>query len=102
MKQMGMGGFFMHSRSGLETSYLSPEWMDCVEACIEEAQKQGMKAWLYDEDTWPSGFAGGLITKEGKYRGRRILLEKIVNIENIDQKIKPLALYTVRKFNIFT
>jgi alpha-L-rhamnosidase len=93
MKQMGMGGFFMHSRAGLETNYLSPEWMDCVETCIKEAQKQGMKAWLYDEDTWPSGFAGGLITKEEKYRGRQILLEKIINIQDVDQNIKHIALY---------
>ncbi|MBC7321273.1 hypothetical protein H5T89_11595, partial [bacterium] len=27
MKSSGMGGFFMHSREGLETPYLSEEWM---------------------------------------------------------------------------
>ena len=27
MKQMGMGGFFMHARGGLKTPYLSEEWM---------------------------------------------------------------------------
>lgn len=28
MKEMGFGGVFLHSRTGLETEYLSDEWMD--------------------------------------------------------------------------
>ena len=59
MKQMGLGGFFMHSRVGLATPYLSKKWFDLVGACIDEARKQKMEAWLYDEDRWPSGWAGG-------------------------------------------
>ena len=29
-----------------------------------------MEAWLYDEDRWPSGPAGGLVTKNPSYRFR--------------------------------
>ncbi len=58
MKRMGLGGFFMHSRIGLSTPYLRDEWFRCIEACIDEAQKQDMLAWLYDDDRWPSGAAG--------------------------------------------
>ncbi len=65
MKEQGIGGFFMHARGGLRTSYLSEEWMQCVDACVEEAKKLGMQAWIYDENGWPSGFAGGkLLEKE--------------------------------------
>ncbi len=64
MKEHGMGGFFMHSRVGLETPYMGPEWMECVRTACDEAKKVGMNAWLYDEDRWPSGFAGGLIDKK--------------------------------------
>lgn len=63
MKKMGLGGFFMHSRVGLNTEYLGRDWFDAVNACIDEAGKQGMDAWLYDEDRWPSGAAGGKVTK---------------------------------------
>ncbi len=35
MHHMGLGGFFMHSRVGLNTPYLSEEWFECVNACIE-------------------------------------------------------------------
>ena len=56
--QMGFGGFFMHSRAGMATKYLGEEFILCVRACVEYAEKLGMKANLYDEDRWPSGFAG--------------------------------------------
>ena len=66
--EMGMGGFFMHSRTGLVTEYLGDEWFDLINACSDEAKKLGMEAWLYDEDRWPSGSAGGLATKDDKFR----------------------------------
>jgi len=59
MKDVGMGGAFMHARAGLMTEYLSDEWFDCINACIDEAEKLGMTAWAYDENGWPSGFADG-------------------------------------------
>ena len=74
MKDMGLGGFFMHSRVGLNTQYLSKEWFDCVKACIDEAEKLGMNAWLYDEDRWPSGAAGSLVTQDIRYRVRAVVM----------------------------
>lgn len=74
MKQMGMGGFFMHSRTGLSTTYLGEKWFDCVRACVDEAAKLGMMAWLYDEDRWPSGAAGGLATADLRFRQRQLRL----------------------------
>lgn len=67
-KEMGMGGFFMHSRIGLATEYMSQEWFEMIHCCIGEAEIQDMDAWLYDEDRWPSGYAGGLVTKEPENR----------------------------------
>ena len=69
MDEAGWGGFFMHSRVGLRTPYMSQQWMDCVRACVDEARRRGMSAWLYDEDKWPSGFAGGLsVAPDPSYR----------------------------------
>ncbi len=64
MHAAGMGGFFMHSRYGLKTPYLSDRWFECISACVEKARQLGMKAYLYDEDRWPSGTAGGAVTRE--------------------------------------
>ncbi|MDY3070798.1 MAG: glycosyl hydrolase [Eubacteriales bacterium] len=58
MKRAGIGGFFMHARGGLLTEYLGEEWFEAAAACIDEAGRQGMHAWCYDENGWPSGFAG--------------------------------------------
>ncbi|MBP3543196.1 MAG: hypothetical protein J6J86_03105, partial [Lachnospiraceae bacterium] len=76
MKRAGVGGFFIHYRDGLETEYLSEEWMDCVKAAVEEAREQGLYAWLYDEDRFPSGTAGGRVTSCGdEYRCKGLTLE---------------------------
>ncbi|MBQ5802194.1 MAG: hypothetical protein IIW27_04100 [Clostridia bacterium] len=67
MKEKGFGGFFMHARGGLMTEYLSDEWFECIEASVDEAKKCGMYAWSYDENGWPSGFAGGKLLKNENY-----------------------------------
>jgi hypothetical protein len=69
MAKKGWGGFFMHSRVGLITPYLSKEWHELVRVCAIEAKKTGTVAWLYDEDKWPSGYAGGIVPEENpEYR----------------------------------
>ena len=51
----GCDGFFMHPREGLLTPYLSEAWFDAIGACIDEAKKRGIQAWIYDEFPYPSG-----------------------------------------------
>ena len=68
MKEMGFGGYFMHSRTGLETEYLGEEWFSLINACADDGYAKGMEAWIYDEDRWPSGSAGGLVTQDIQYR----------------------------------
>ncbi|MEP7188476.1 MAG: hypothetical protein ABI901_04695, partial [Roseiflexaceae bacterium] len=75
-KAMGMGGFHMHARTGLATAYLGDEFMSLVRACVERAKREGLLAWLYDEDRWPSGFAGGLATSEPCFRARQLLFTR--------------------------
>jgi len=71
--RVGIGGFFMHSRVGLLTPYLSREWMARIATCVREAERLGMKAWLYDEDSYPSGFAGGFVPSLGAaYRAKSL------------------------------
>lgn len=68
-----MGGFHIHVRVGLDTEYLGSEFMDCVKACVEKARREGLLVWLYDEDRWPSGAAGGLVTQDPRFRQRLLL-----------------------------
>ncbi len=73
-KEMGLGGFHMHVRTGMSTTYLSQEFMHLIRACTEHAKEQEMLSWLYDEDRWPSGAAGGYVTRTDEYRHRLLVL----------------------------
>ena len=72
-KEMGMGGFHMHCRTGMNTEYLGDEFMDMVSDCNETAKQKDMLCWLYDEDRYASGFGGGYVTKDIQYRERYLL-----------------------------
>ena len=61
MKEGGFGGAFLHSRIGLLTPYLSDEWFRMMDVGLKTCQELGIDAWYYDEDKWPSGFAGGIV-----------------------------------------
>ena len=76
MKEMGFGGFFMHSRTGLQTEYLGEEWFSLVNACADEAESLGMEAWLYDEDRWPSGTCGGAVSVDHAMRMRSLWMQR--------------------------
>ncbi|MBQ7726223.1 MAG: hypothetical protein IJT66_03670 [Clostridia bacterium] len=64
MKKAGMGGFFMHARSGLKTEYLGEKWLQAVEDSVCCAEQYDMQPWLYDENGWPSGFANRKLLDE--------------------------------------
>ncbi|KAL3292642.1 glycoside hydrolase family 2 [Colletotrichum asianum] len=64
LEEMGMGGFHMHVRTGLDTAYMGPEFMDRVRDCVDHAESKGMLACLYDDDRWPSGAAGGKVIEQ--------------------------------------
>ena len=86
-KEMGLGGFHMHVRTGMATPYLSDEYMDIVKCCVEKAKSENMLAWLYDEDRWPSGAAGGFVTKNPEFRSRYLLFTNCSYEENNDTQV---------------
>jgi hypothetical protein len=58
-KNHGIHMVFIHPRPGLITEYLSKEWIELTRYAVETAKKLEMEIWLYDENSYPSGFAGG-------------------------------------------
>lgn len=77
LKEMGFGGYFMHSRTGLVTEYLGKEWFELVNAVADRGGELGMESWLYDEDRWPSGTAGGFVTMNPEYSAKYLRLDQI-------------------------
>ena len=94
MKELGFGAHIMWSGFGLVTPYLGKEWMEAVAQGLRLAKELDMEAWLYDEDTWSSGFAGGLILE-----ARPDLECQVIFIKDSGLKIKsnPLAQFLIKE-----
>lgn len=71
---MGMGGFHIHTRVGLDTEYLGSRYMDCVKQCVKLAKEKNLLCCLYDEDRWPSGYGGGYVTQNPEFRSKYLLI----------------------------
>jgi len=63
-KKAGIGGVFVHPRPGLLTEYLSEDWFHLFDYTVQKGKELGMKVWIYDENSYPSGFAGGHVPAE--------------------------------------
>jgi hypothetical protein len=63
-KKAGIGGVFVHPRPGLLTEYLSDDWFDLFDYTVQKGKELDMKVWIYDENSYPSGFAGGHVPAE--------------------------------------
>ncbi len=82
MDRVGIGGYFMHARGGLQTPYLGEEWMENIQAGIDEARERDMGAWAYDENGWPSGFGDGKVNGRGE-----VFQQKYLRYEFTEGKI---------------
>ena len=62
--RQGSSQVFVHPRPGLVTEYLSEKWFDLFRHTVDKGKELGMKVWIYDENSYPSGFAGGHVPAE--------------------------------------
>jgi hypothetical protein len=68
---------FIHPRPGLMTPYLSEEWFRLWKVALNEARRLDVKVWIYDENSYPSGFAGGLVPDAmPESRGQGLVLKE--------------------------
>ena len=86
---------FVHPRPGLMTPYLSDDWFRLWKVAVQEAEKLDMNVWIYDENSYPSGFAGGWVPRlMPESRGRGLVLRE----ESQPPKAAPelLAAYNIQ------
>ena len=65
------------------TEYLSDEWMSLYRYSIDECVKAGMNVWIYDENSYPSGFAGGYVPEQmpqSYNQGQGLVMETAGNL----------------------
>ncbi len=93
-KKMGFGGAFIHSRTGLITEYMSDEWLEDVKFAAVKLHENGMEAYLYDEDRWPSGTCGGYVTKERQFQAKYMIYREVTS--DYEKPENFLGLFAVR------
>jgi hypothetical protein len=82
---------FVHPRPGLMTPYLSAEWFRLWKLALAEAEKLDMNVWIYDENSYPSGFAGGFVPDAmPESRGRGLVFK-----EAAEAPADALAVYSI-------
>ena len=59
MKAAGIGSFIVEPRP--HPDYLGPGWWRDLDIILDEAVRQSMQVWLFDDARFPSGYANGLI-----------------------------------------
>jgi hypothetical protein len=68
---------WVHPRPGLMTPYLSADWFRLWKVALGEAERLDMNLWIYDENSYPSGFAGGWVPElMPESRGRSVVLRE--------------------------
>ena len=63
-KNGGSSQVIIHPRPGLITEYLSKNWFELFHHAVEKGKELDMNIWIYDENSYPSGFAGGHVPDE--------------------------------------
>lgn len=87
-KQRGIMQVILHPRPGLITTYLTDEWFGLAKYAVEKAKSLGMIVWLYDENSYPSGFAGGEVPAQlPETRGKMLRLTKTVDLSKVTGEI---------------
>lgn len=59
MHEGGMGGMVVESRP--HPDYLGPRWWRDLRVIMDEARRLGMQVWLFDDQSYPSGWSAGLV-----------------------------------------
>ena len=73
LKKWDLGSFYAFESAGLLKA--SGRRVDeIVEKRLEYGKKIDFDLWIYDEDRWPSGSAGGIVTQKKENRSHRLQL----------------------------
>ncbi|MDD4679490.1 MAG: glycosyl hydrolase [Clostridia bacterium] len=65
--------FYIHPTGGMKGDYLDDGYFELIRHVVREAERIGLKYWIYDEYNWPSGIAGGYLIKEKPWTRMRNL-----------------------------
>jgi hypothetical protein len=83
---------WVHPRPGLMTPYLGKDWFRLWKVALKEAERLDMNVWIYDENSYPSGFAGGWVPElMPESRGRGLNLKEAKSAPKWDDKLLSVS-----------
>ena len=104
MKENGITSFFLHVRDGktVEEAYGTDIFFQQIKFIVDYAVKCGIKVWIYDEDSYPSGNCGGKIVMDyPELQSRTLKVEKVSVINGVARKelgrVKGLYGYIIKE-----
>jgi len=74
----GIGAVILEARP--HPGFLEDGWWRDVDAVLEIARRRGMKVWFFDDDTFPTGHAGGAVAQAPADLRRRFLVERHTDV----------------------
>lgn len=79
---------WVHPRPGLMTPYLGDDWFRLWRVALDEAQRLDMNVWIYDENSYPSGFAGGLVPEAmPESRGQGLHFVEVARLDELPERL---------------
>ncbi len=90
LRRKGFGGFIIEARQGLRTAYLSDDWMRAVRRAVEIARDADLECWFADEDTGPTGTAGGEVVEADDHLARALVWHEhaaVLDADTLDRAV---------------
>jgi len=92
----GVTGVLLGAAYGIDPPYLSPGFFELIRYAVDQAKQRGMKVWLADEGSYPSGFAGGKFnTDHPELRMQAVVVSEQINLSGGAQVQRTLPPETV-------
>ncbi len=90
LRRMGVGAVYILPEpktfrptimpTAMEPDYLTPPYFELFAFAVKEAERRGMRTWLYDEGGWPSGGACGKVLLENPHLAKHSLESREVSL----------------------
>lgn len=101
-KNNAFGGVMVHPRPGLITEYLSQNWYDLFQYTVKKGKELGLNVWIYDENSYPTGFAGGHVPDQMPESYNQGQMLQMVKADTLPQDTKDILVYLKEEGGKFT
>ncbi|MET0235395.1 MAG: glycosyl hydrolase [Kibdelosporangium sp.] len=82
---------FPFDTAALRPQFFTEEWFTLIEFTLREAQRHGMHVWLFNDDFFPSGRAGGFVVNGGKVGDRVYQPRPDLRIKGVGRQTMTVA-----------